>query len=270
LRSPSRVNGQAQSPDSEHPFGYDLRKGVSSYSQIVGLIGGFVVTAVALIFSIAAQRKSGHPVEHALLLGRATALLVLGFISCFVGAFALASIGAERRLTPNLTAATLYAGVCTSIGIVSIFAAFEVLAAIYLSQTKELFALITAGAGVTASVMVAFVLGDAWITPQPPGHWLAERTKAALWAIGLGVAGAVVVLAATALYFSSDRVDVSVDGLHWFIGVGIALVLASGLGSMFRAMHSVDGTGRAIWHTEAFVALALMNAYIGLCLLIMP
>lgn len=114
-------------------LGYDLRRGASAYAPIIGAISGFVVPAVVLIFEIASSSDS---TAHSAALGRSSALLVLGLIACLLSAFALAAIGAEGRLTANLTAATLYAGAATVIGVVAIIAAFEVLSEAFLPATK--------------------------------------------------------------------------------------------------------------------------------------
>jgi hypothetical protein len=267
--SPGRQRGKAAG--ANEPFGYDLRRGAAAYAPIVGTVGGFVVTGVVLVFGIASHHKAGQPVEHAAMLGRATALLVLGLIACLLAAFALAAIGAERRLTPNLTAAALYAGVCTAIGIVAILGAFEVLAKIYLAQTLDLFALITGGTAVAAVVLVALVLGDAWTTEGlPRNHWLSTQSKAAWWATAAAGTGALFLGAVMLLYFDEVRIRVGDHGLHWVIGAGIIVALLSALGAMFRSMHARDGKGRSIRKDEALAALVVMNGYLAIFLLIMP
>lgn len=261
----------SQAVRREPDFGYDLRRGAAGFAPIVGTIAGFVVTGVVLVFTIVSHYRSGQPVPNADLLGRASALLVLGLIGCLLSAFALAAIGAERKLTPNLTAATLYVGICTAIGIVAILGAFEVLATIYLPKTQDLFAIVTGGVAVSASVLVALVLGDAWITPGlSQKHWLYGRVRSAWWASGAAAVGALVLGIAIALYFEHVRIGTGEDGLHEVVAVGIFLAFASGVGSMLRTMHGKDGKGRAIQKAEALAALGVMNAYMAMFLLLMP
>lgn len=59
-------------------------------------------------------------------------------------------------------------------------------------------------------------------------------------------------------------------GLHWVIGAGIVMALLSALGAMVRSMHARDGLGRSIGKDEAVFALAVMNGYLAIFLLIMP
>jgi hypothetical protein len=263
--------GPAMELDSEIPFGYDLRRGAAGYAPIVGAIAGFVVTGLVLLFDLASRHAAGQSAWTVALLGRASALLVLGLIACLFAAFSLAAIGAETRLTPNLTAATLYVGMCTAIGIVAIIAAFEVLATIYLPDTHDLFAWATGGVAVAGSVLVAFVFGDAWRTPDlSEDHWLYGSARSARWAIGAVIAGVSILGCAMALYSSNVRIGTGNNGLHLIIGAGIFLALLSGVAGIFRSMHRDDGEGREIKKYEAIIVVGLMNVYLAVFLLLMP
>ena len=249
---------------SDTPYGYDVRKGAAAYAPIIGTIGGFVVPAVVLVFEI----TSSH---HALAvpLGRATSLLVLGLISSLLGAFSFAAIGAEQKLTADLPAAALYAGAATSIGIVAILAAFEVLASIYLKDTRTLFAMITAGMAIAMSMLVALVLDDAWIA-APPNHWLGTRKKAYFWGrLSAGIAAAVLLLGAS-LYFTGTRIALTQTGIHWFVGTGIVLAVIGGVCGMVRTMRTADGTGLPIYEVEAALVLGCLVAYLLAMLLSLP
>lgn len=248
------------------PLGYDVRKGAAAYAPIIGVISGFVVPTVVLIFEIASSHDS---TAHSAALGRTTSLLVLGLIACLLGAFAFAAIGAERQLTANLSAATLYAGAATVIGSVAIIAAFEALAQAFLPATKDLFVWITTGTAIGGTVLVSMVLGDAWVS-APPGHWLSERSQGYRWgSITSGLASAAL-LAGAALYLLGARIVIGNTEMHWFVGVGIALALLGGLGSAFRTMHGPDGSERAITKSETFAVLGILVSYLVLLLLVMP
>lgn len=241
--------------------GYDVRAGAAAYAPIIGTIGGFVVTAVVLVFEIVSSHNGDYP--H--LLGRATSLLVLGLIACLLGAFALGAIGAEQKLTPELPAASLYAGAATAIGVVAIMAAFEVLATIYLPETKSLFALLAMGTSIGAVVLVALVLGDAWVV-SPNHHWLGTRKRGYRWgtiASGLATFGIAV---GALLYFLHYRVAVGPSATHWFVGVGIVAALVAGLGSMFRTMRPLG----ALAKSEVLLVLGLLTAYLAAVLVSMP
>lgn len=245
----------------EASVGYDVRAGAAAYAPIIGTIGSFVVTAVVLVFEIVSSHNGDYPN----LLGRAASLLVLGLIGCLLGAFALAAIGAEQKLTPELPAASLYAGAATAIGVVAIMAAFEVLAAIYLPETKSLFALLAVGTSVGAVVMVALALGDAWIV-SPDHHWLGTRQRGYRWGTitsGLATFGVVV---GAFLYFLHCRVAVGPGATHWFVGVGIFAALVAGLGSMFRTMQPLGPLAK----TEALFVLGSLTGYLIAVLVSMP
>ena len=257
--------------NQEIPFGYDLRRGAAGYAPIVGVVAGFVVTGLVLLFDLASRHTASQSPWTEALLGRASALLALGLIACLLAAFALAAIAAETRLTPNLTAAIMYVGMCTAIGIVAIIAAFEVLATIYLPETHDLFAWATCGVAIAGSVLVAFVLGDAWRTPGlPEDHWLSGSKTSGRWALGAAVAGVSILGCSIALYFSHVRIGTGNDGLHIIIGAGIAFALLAGVAGILRAMHRDDGRGREIRKTEAIAVIGIMNAYLAVFLLLMP
>ena len=242
-------------------IGFDARAGAAAYAPILGTVGGFVVTAVVLVFEIV----SSHNGEYPNLLGRATSLLVLGLIACLLGAFALGAIGAEKKLIPELLAATLYAGAAAAIGVVAIMAAFEVLAAIYLPETKSLFALLVIGTSVGAAVMVALVLGDGW-TVIPNRHWLGTKRRGYLWGTIAAGSATFGVAVGALLYFLHCRVAVGPGATHWFVGVGIVAALVTGVGSMFRTMRPLG----ALTKTEAVLVLGSLTAYLVAVLISMP
>ena len=226
--------------------GYDVRRGAAAYAPIIGGLAGFVVTAVVLVFETVAS----HHGEAPILFGRVTSLLVLGLIACLLGAFAFAAIGAEWEPTADLPAASLYAGSATAIGAVAIMAAFEALAAIYLQETKPLFVLMTAGAAIVATVLVVLVLGDAW-SLAPSHHWLGDQEKAFRAAIAASILAVIPLVAGTGLYFSGTHIALGTNGTQWLIGLGIGFSVITGLGSLYRTMHSATDKHRSIARTEA-------------------
>jgi hypothetical protein len=253
----------------EAPFGYDVRRGAAAYAPIVGAIGGFVVPAVVLVFEIASRHTLVHGGRSEVLLGRATALLVLGLIACLLGAFAFGAIGAERKTTPSLIAAILYAGVGTAIGVVAIMAAFEALAALYLEEARDLFAGITIGAALAGVMLVALVLGDAWSAPPAPG-WLKTRRACNRWAQRSSLAAGLPVVAAGTLYFAGIRIAAEGAALHVIVAAGIGLSIAASLGSMFRTVRGDDGGDRPLEKREVVGGMGLLTVYLVALVLLMP
>jgi len=272
MASRVRVPGARSGRVSEQArAGYDVRAGAAAYAPIVGAIGGFVVPAVVLVFDIASRHHVAHGGRTEALLGAATAFLVLGLISCLLGAFALAAIGAERSTTPSLIAAVLHAGAGTAVGVVAILAAFEALAALFFGDAELPFAAITVGAAVAGVVLVALVLGDAWSTPVPgEDYWLTTRRQCNHWAIIFSVAGCVPVLGSAVAHFS--RVGLHAEGavLSVLVVSGICIAMAAGLGSMFRTVRGDDGHERPLERREVIVTVAVLAAYLSALILTMP
>ncbi|MGO9976033.1 MAG: hypothetical protein ACLP01_25165 [Solirubrobacteraceae bacterium] len=266
----SQIQTLGTKPPPTLPYGYDVLRGAAAYAPILGGMGGFVVAAVVLVFTFAPEHALSN--QHALL-GRATGLLVLALVSCLLGAFALAAIGAERTLTANLPAAVLYAGATAAIGVVALMVAFEVLAAIFLPGSKSLFAMLVVGAEVSAGVLVALVLGDAWIPYEEhpelgaAKRWLGSEKKATLWATGYCVAAVVLLGVATAMYFC--KVWQPHTSTEVLIAVGIALSVISGIASVFRTWHLHELHSGVTW-PEALIVLGGLVGYLFLLTVSMP
>ena len=203
------------------------------------------------------------------MLARATAFLVLGLIACLIGAFTSAAVGAEKKLTSNLPAASLYAGAATAIGTVAITASFEILAAIYLHDTKDLFALLAGGTAIASTVFVALILGDVWLT-VPYDHWLGDKATAYRWAQGLSIASAVVLGTVIVLYFIRVRLALHSTDIHWLVGVGMGLAIAGGLIGMFRTGATVENHPRPLNRTEVAVVWGCLVMYLSTVILALP
>jgi MFS family permease len=246
-------------------YGYDIRKGSAAYAPMIGTVSGFVVTAVVLIFAIVAENEG----RHVQMLGRATAFLVLGLIACLIGAFASAAVGAERKLTANLPAAALYAGAATAIGTVAITASFEILAAIYLRETKELFVALAGGTAIAAAVFVALILGDVWLT-VPHDHWLGEKRVAYRWANRCSAAIALALISAITLYFAHVRLVLTPAGVHAVVVAGMVLAVAAGLAGILRTGTIVDDHPEPVHKSEVSVCLVCLTLYLSTMILALP
>jgi hypothetical protein len=253
------------------PTGYDVRAGAAAYAPIVGAIGGFVVPAVVLVFEIASRHHLIHGGRAEALLGAATALLVLGLISCLLGAFALGAIGAERSTTPSLVAAVLYAGAGTAVGVVAVLAAFEVLAALFFRDAEQPFAAITVGAAVAGVVLVALVLGDAWSAPvTDQDHWLRTRKECNRWASIFSVLGCVPIIGSAIAHFSHLGLHGEGAVFSVLVVIGICIAMAAGLGSMFRTIRGDDGREKPLERWEAASTIGILSVYLSVSILAMP
>src|SRR6185312_16060264 len=99
------------------------------------------VPAITVLFTTS---KGGNET----LITLAAGLLVVAMLGSLTGSVALAAVGAEEDETANLPAAVMFIAVPVVISMVSVLAAFEILAKIYLPESKTLFAVITGVGGV--------------------------------------------------------------------------------------------------------------------------
>lgn len=253
----------------EPEFGYDVRRGAAAFAPIIGTVGGFVVPAVVLVFELA-SRHAGAGNEVETLLGIATAFLVLGLIACVLGAFAFAALGAERKTTPSLIAASMYAGAGTVIGAVAIMAAFDALAACYLKDTKDLFASITIGSALAGTILVGLVVADAWTAKNPPQHWLRTRPQCRRWSLVACVSTCIPIAVSGGLRLLGVSLSANGDRLHLIVGAGIVLAIAGALGAMFRTTPRDSGAAAPLAIREVVGVMGLLTIYLMGLLLIMP
>jgi hypothetical protein len=250
---------------------YDIRKTVQTTGPIVGSVGGFVVTAVVLILTIA---PSTH--RDQALIGLASGLLALALIGCLAGAFALGSLAGEGRLTVNLSTAASYMSVGPTIAIVAILAAFQVLSSMYLPHSKYLFTMMVALIGAAASVFNCTGPLEEWdirtnphdnnVLPQP-STWITSRQGARRWSNRLAIAGALPVVVGFILYSANVTVALSTAGVTIFVGVGMVIIVLSSLKGLIRCLHPDDGRDRGTELWEALTIQTLTGAYIGTILI---
>jgi hypothetical protein len=262
----NRLRSMVEQDESPQRGAYDLRKGAAAHSSIVGSVGGFVVTAVVLVFTIAHDDAQATPARMALVAG----LLVLALIGCLLGAFSLAAISGETTLTPNLPAAGMYVGTGIVISIVAILAAFEGLAAIYLPQSKILFAGISAAGAIAGLILNGLGVVDAWANHPGAVEWIRSRSHANTWGVRLGLIAAVPVALAFALYAADVRIEWSTAATNYLVGVGILAVTGASLLGTVRTVHADDGRSRGIRREEAIGIQLVASVYLAILLVSLP
>jgi hypothetical protein len=184
----------------------------------------------------------------------------------------MASLGAERSLTANLTSATLFIGAGAAVGVVSILASFQVLAAIYLPSALTLFGILTACGAVVAVVFVALSLGDAWVAGPLDiawrrKQWLGTQPKSLRWAgVAAGLASIPPVLGGV-LYFSGAHVSVSQTTVHTIVGIGLGLTVLNAIGGVVRTMF---GQEQGVQRREAVASLAPLSFFMFALLICLP
>ncbi len=109
----------------------------------------------------------------------AAGLLIVAKVGSLIASIALSAVGTERDETANLYATTMFEAVAVVISPTAVLGAFEVLAALYLSGVKTLFALIVGVAGVIGIFFMALAIADSWqsgpTNPRDRDAWTAHQ-----------------------------------------------------------------------------------------------
>ena len=133
--------------------GYDITRAAPGYSNVSGLLSGFALAAVVLVFTFAATSgPSGHAKGD---LGFATAVLALAFLGCLMSAFAFASLGGEKDSTQALASSMLF-GSAVAVSVVAVLDGLEALAHAFLPNAHGLFMAVAFAAALTVSPFVWF------------------------------------------------------------------------------------------------------------------
>jgi hypothetical protein len=281
--------------DSNHRGHYDIRNGAASYAPIVGAFGALAVPAIILLFGL-----PRHP--HApTLITLAAGLLIVSMIASLIGSIGLAAIGAETKTTANIPASVMFVGVSVVVSAVNILAAFEVLAAIYLPLSRNLFAIIAGAGGAIGVFFLGFAIGDSWHTtpgkhpsavrteggPQAESHGLWIRLWSNLWVPGdkpwltshkqaqrlsdiIGLAGVVPILLGIILRLGSVTVFPKLEAVNWIVGAGLALAVVGAMWGNYRTIHPTDEPETELRPWEAYGSIFSVSLYTLILLIFMP
>ena len=208
----------------------------------------------------------------------AAGLLIVAMFGSFAGSLGLAAIGAEEDPTANLVPATLFLHVSVMLSMVAVLAAFEVLAALYLPQSKTLLAVITATAGLVATLTTSFGVSDAWHAGPTDDaerrdwlktQWISTHEKAYAWTNWVIVVTSVPIVLGIILRLAGVEKQPTDASANWVTGVGFIITVVAVLSGFLRARHPVDGTQKGLRREEAFAApLALSFYVLGLMILL--
>lgn len=254
---------------------YDIRQGTAAFAPIVGTFGAISVTAIVVLFTVPPRPS----INHAPYIAMAAGLLILSMFNSFTGSFALASIGAEEDLTANLVPAAMYMLIPVMISLVGMLGAFEVLAAIYLPESRTLLALITATAGAVGSLINAFGVSDSlhsgpadtversqWIRTQ----WIQTRADANKWTNRVMVASIVPPVFGAFLRLASVKAIPTAASSNWLVGVGFIVSMIGLVAGYLRSRHSVEGFQKGLRKREGFIAPLAIGLYTLGLLIFLP
>lgn len=252
-------------PGSYERGANDIRRGAGTMAAILGSMGGFVVTAVVLVFTTAHDGRAPEPAILTLITG----FLVLALLGCVLGAFALAAIAGELALKPNVPASGMYVGAIVTIAVASILAAFQGLSVIYLPSSAILFAAITTAGALAGQMLNALVVIDAWANHPRAVKWIRTRPEANRWSLRVGLLGGMPIVCSFALYAAGIHIRWDTTAANWFIGLGIGLVVGLSVCGTIRSVHSRKPS-RALGRAEAIAIQTIGAGYLVALIISLP
>ncbi|KUO16421.1 hypothetical protein [Streptomyces dysideae] len=232
------------------------------------------VPAVIVVFTSPPEDPSGGQA-----IAFAAGLLVVAMIGSIIAAIALAAIGAESELTPNLTPGIMYAAVAVVIALVDIVAAFEILAFLALPHARLLLLLITGAAGFLGVFFTALALGDSLAThpTHSPDYqdwkkteWITSQGHADRAALRVTAIGVLPVIAGTVCRVRGLRLPDGTAAANTIILTGLALTVTATVASALRTGHpgTVPSRGPRPW--EAHATTLITSTYTAFVLLLLP
>lgn len=254
---------------------YDVRKGAAGYAPIIGTFGALAVPAIIVLFTVPSA-QTAHKAPYIALAG---GLLIVGMIGSLTGAIGMAGIGAEDDATANLPPATMFMGVPVLVSLVAILAAFEVLAAIYLPDSKTLFAVITGFGGLAGVFFIALTIGDSWHSGPTDrydrdlwlrGQWIKGHADAYRWANIFAATSSGPAVLGIILRLCGVDVAPSTPVVDWIVGSGFALAMAGTFLGVLRTAHPSDGDQKGLRKWEACATTVVPSFYILALMIFLP
>jgi hypothetical protein len=259
--------------DKARPEGrYDIRRGTAGYAPIIGTFGALAVPAIIVLFTVPTPAQ-----PHMVAL--AAGLLIVAMIASITGAIGMAAIGAEQDPTANLVPATMFLAVAVAVSLVSVLAAFEVLAAMYLPHSETLFAVITGSAGLLGAYFTALSIADSWHTgPTDPAEknrwlttqWIKSQEVAEKQTLMVLAVGAIPALAGIAMRVFGAHLGLTPAIATWLVAAALALALGAVTIGAFRTRHPVDGRQKGLRRREAYGTTMAISVYTLAMMIFLP
>ena len=254
---------------------FDVRHAAAAFAPIVGAFSALAVTAIIVLFTVP-PRPSPYRAPFVAL---AAGLLVIAMISSFAGSFGLAAIGAEEDSTANLVPAMMYMHASVMISLVLVLAAFEVLAAIYLPESKTLLALITATGGLFGSLRCSFGVSDAWGAGPSDvqerkkwieTQWIKSHEQAYRWTSLVMLISAIPIVLGVVLRLLGVGEVPTTASVNWLLGIGFVLAMTANIMGLFRSRHRVDRKQRGLRQREGITIPLSIGLYILGLMIFLP
>lgn len=254
---------------------YDLRQGAGGYAPIVGALGALAVPGIVVLFTV-----SPKPAPHeALLITLAAGLLIVSVIGSLIGSVSLAGIAAEQELTANIPAAIMQVAVPVVISIIDTLAAFEVLSAIYLPNSKTLFALIAGAGGACGVFFTSFSVGDSWHAgPKDPSDrtryirkpWIETHEQAYKNSTKVTLVSLAPIILGMFLRGFQVIAPISSLGVNCTVWAGLILSIAGAFVGNMRMAHPPTGIQIPLQPWEAYGTTLVLGVYVLMLMILLP
>lgn len=254
---------------------FDVRQAAAAFAPIVGAFSALAVTAIIVLFTVPPRPTSYRAPFVALAAG----LLAVAMIGSFTGSFSLAAIGAEEDSTANLVPAMMFSHASVMLSLVVVLAAFEVLAAIYLPESKTLFALITAVTGLFGSTRCSLGVSDAWYAGPSDvsersrwlsSQWIQSHQQAYKSTNRVMLISAVPVALGIVLRLLGAKEAPTTSSVNWLVGIGFVLTISLNIMGLFRSRYPVDRVQRGLRRNEAFAIPLSISLYVLGLMIFLP
>lgn len=254
---------------------YDIRRGAAGYAQIIATFGALAVPTIYIVLEGARRAPEGSAEPGTAL---ALGLLVTALLGSLGGSMSMAALGAERRLTGNLAAGTMWAGSGVVVAMTSLIGAFAASAVgVAPSPVESLFRLLVSGAGVFGVVFVAFAVADSWILGPRDyptrmawrrDQWISSRTKANRESWKVTLVGVVPIGVGTVLHYAGV-VPSAVVPEGAVVAAGLVLVLVATVRAAMWTRHT-EGIQRSLGVSTAYGTVLIASCYVLLVLYALP
>jgi hypothetical protein len=167
-----------------------------------------------------------------------------------------------------------------AISVAAILAAFEVLAALFLPASTQLFATIVAAGGAFGVTFVAFAIADS-VSLGPANEqkhaewsktkrWLKDRDEANRWSSIVAAVGVAPIVISTILRFLGVSARPTSAAANVLVGVGIGFTIVGTLASLLRSSHRSDHKQIELHKREAFTTTLAVGFYTALLMVFLP
>lgn len=171
----------------------------------------------------------------------------------------------------------MYMAVAASVSLISMMAAFEVLAVLDLNSLINMFAVITGVAGWAGVFFTALSIGDSWHTgpsdpvqkdPWQKTQWIQKQEQGDRQTLRVLGVSSIPAVAGIVLRAVHKHVAPDATGVAWIVGATLALTMLSVGAGAFRTRHSTPQ--KALRWQEAYGTTLAISLYTLATMIFLP